>query len=134
VRGTLVRFRYDQFMRLGWKVLLPAALGWIVVLTAVKAVDTFTTYHFNEWFVPLLSGIVVLFVIMWYWPQEYPAAEPAQAGEFDPLAGGFPVPPLPGQTLPSQVSAAIVLDAVDDGGVSPTEPNVQSPREEGEAP
>ncbi|MCA3244195.1 MAG: NADH-quinone oxidoreductase subunit NuoH [Alphaproteobacteria bacterium] len=37
VRGTLPRYRYDQLMRLGWKVFLPLSLGWLILTaTAVK--------------------------------------------------------------------------------------------------
>ncbi|MDQ4009807.1 MAG: NADH-quinone oxidoreductase subunit NuoH [Actinomycetota bacterium] len=37
LRGTLPRMRYDQFMQLGWKVLVPASLIWIVVVSGVRA-------------------------------------------------------------------------------------------------
>jgi len=35
VRATMPRYRYDQLMRLGWKVFLPASLIWLVITAGV---------------------------------------------------------------------------------------------------
>ena len=34
-RATFPRYRYDQIMRLGWKVFIPVTLVWIVVEAAM---------------------------------------------------------------------------------------------------
>ncbi|WP_421621038.1 NADH-quinone oxidoreductase subunit NuoH [Alkalilimnicola ehrlichii] len=43
-RATFPRYRYDQIMRLGWKVLIPVTVVWLIVLTI------FIVTGFGPWF------------------------------------------------------------------------------------
>jgi NADH-quinone oxidoreductase subunit H len=101
IRGTLLRFRYDQFMKFGWKVLIPAALVWIFAVAVIQGVRQFTDVDLQT--LLLVIGAIALVVIAasFFLPDRRRRAEPADGPEvIDPYAGGYPVPPLPGQVLP----------------------------------
>lgn len=102
LRGSLPRLRYDQFMRFGWKVLIPIALAWIVLSGLVRAAQTFLEVDVRSLLVPAAIVLGVLAIGLYLLERlNPPKDEQADApGEFDAFAGGHPVPPMPGQVLP----------------------------------
>lgn len=113
IRGTVLRLRYDQFMRFGWKVLIPAALGWIVCVSVVRGLREFSGVDLQVVGAVVVGLAVLAIVLLRFWPQSQPAPDTTAgaagaAGDapFDAFAGGYPVPPLPGQTLPPSPRAA----------------------------
>jgi NADH-quinone oxidoreductase subunit H len=123
LRGTLPRLRYDQFMKFGWKVLVPTALIWILVVATMRTVARETDLSTGE--VTLFVGVPVALLVLGglllasragHRDTRLMAAEAASGGvhAVDPEAevlppagasrrptggptraeGGFPIPPM----------------------------------------
>ncbi|MDT7746525.1 MAG: NADH-quinone oxidoreductase subunit, partial [Pseudonocardiales bacterium] len=84
LRGTLPRLRYDQFMRLGWKVLLPVNLMWILVLAGIKVMQSSATSGRQRFVIIGLAALVAVAVVT-LWPTRKRGPKP---GELPPQEGG----------------------------------------------
>ncbi|MDT8311830.1 MAG: complex I subunit 1 family protein, partial [Methylophaga sp.] len=50
IRATFPRYRYDQIMRLGWKIFIPVTLVWIVIIATMQVFDI------GPWFSKITAG------------------------------------------------------------------------------
>jgi len=114
LRGTLPRMRYDQFMKFGWKVLIPVSIIWIVIVASARILrdanllDTRLLLFFA-------SAVLFVGVVISYYFEIREKKRQAlidnekrerEARGFDPFEGGFPVPPMPGQSAqPSRLAS-----------------------------
>ena len=114
LRGTLPRLRYDQFMKFGWKRLIPIALGWIVAVAVIRSMSLDGGFD-RTYLLAAIGVVAVLFIILFFIgddaEKEDEVAQEPKA--FDAFATGYPVPPMPGQafsattieTIPSSTAA-----------------------------
>lgn len=51
IRATFPRYRYDQIMRLGWKIFIPVALVWIIIIATMQVFDI------GPWFTEVVEVI-----------------------------------------------------------------------------
>ncbi len=110
LRGTLPRLRYDQFMRFGWKVLIPANLVWILMLAGIKTLQNEDVPN-NQRYIWIGGGLAVILVIALLWPsKKKPLKKPLEQELAERPAGSFPLPPIDLQVPVSPRAKRITAD------------------------
>jgi NADH-quinone oxidoreductase subunit H len=115
LRGSLVRVRYDQFMRFGWKFLIPVTMLWVVSVAFIRGAQLAFFGENTRIATVIVVGVIasVALAVAWVWDgKRAAAAVPVERlEEIDPFAGGYPVPPLPGQRLRKPSPQGVPLTA-----------------------
>ncbi|BBX17777.1 NADH-quinone oxidoreductase subunit NuoH [Mycolicibacterium duvalii] len=93
LRATLPRLRYDQFMAMGWKLLIPVSLGWIMVVAALRVL---VDEDASRWAVGLVGlGTVAAIAATLLAGRRVRRDRRRRTSPPPPDSGAFPVPPLP---------------------------------------
>jgi NADH-quinone oxidoreductase subunit H len=113
LRGTLPRLRYDQFMRFGWKVLIPANLVWILALAGIRLMQNDRSLTFRTKAIVIVGGAVVLLGALQFWPSRKsaePEVPPPHPGGRVGGTTGFPLPPMDLEVPPSPRAKRVIVE------------------------
>ncbi|MFN8090535.1 MAG: NADH-quinone oxidoreductase subunit NuoH, partial [Mycobacterium sp.] len=88
LRATLPRLRYDQFMALGWKLLIPVSLVWIMAVALLR------TAHLDGVVPGLIAAVALLLALIGVGRIRRAVVRRNAAPPPQPEAGAFPVPPI----------------------------------------
>ena len=92
LRASLPRLRYDQFMKFGWKVLIPASLLWIMIVASLRVIQQNGASRTVALAFALGIVIIVMAISSVFEKSKKEARKPLPEGE----APNFPLPQLPG--------------------------------------
>jgi NADH-quinone oxidoreductase subunit H len=93
LRGTLPRLRYDQFMKFGWKVLIPSSLAWILIVATLRVMQQQGANRAVV--IAFTAGIVLLLMAVSSLVDRNKAKSQEPIAGLDSEAPDFPVPSLP---------------------------------------
>jgi len=93
LRGTLPRLRYDQFMKFGWKVLIPVSLAWIMVVSTLRVMSQQGSSRFV--ILSFTFSVVLIYLAITSAMEKSKAKVKAEAVVTDSPAPSFPVPTIP---------------------------------------